>query len=75
LSTQDRWPATRASPTVSSRAIARSPEPDEDPKGDVAMTAQTQYLETDLLGAFPGILLILVLLLTLLGVVAHVAFA
>ena len=39
------------------------------------MTAQTQYLETDPLGAFPGILLILVLLLTLLGVVAHVAFA
>jgi hypothetical protein len=39
------------------------------------MTAQTQYLETDLLGAFPAVLLVLVLLLTLLGVVAHVAFA
>jgi len=39
------------------------------------MTAQTQYFETDVLGAFPAILLVLVLLLTLLGVVAHVAFA
>ena len=39
------------------------------------MTAQTQYLETDAIGAFPAILLVLVLLLTLLGVVAHVAFA
>lgn len=39
------------------------------------MTAQTQYFETNALGAFPAILLILVLVLTLLGVVAHVAFA
>ena len=39
------------------------------------MTAQTQYLETDLLGVSPAILLVLVLLLTLLGIVAHVAFA
>ena len=39
------------------------------------MTAQTQPFETDLLGAFPTVLLLLVLLLTLLGVVAHAAFA
>ena len=39
------------------------------------MTAQMQSLETDLLGATPAALLVLVLLLTLLGVVAHVAFA
>jgi hypothetical protein len=39
------------------------------------MTAQSHYLETDLLGAFPAVLLILVLVLTLLGVTAHVAFA
>jgi len=39
------------------------------------MTAQTQYLETNLLGASPAILLVLVLLLTLLGIIAHVAFA
>jgi hypothetical protein len=39
------------------------------------MTAQTQDPETDLLGASPAILLVLVLLLTLLGIVAHVAFA
>jgi hypothetical protein len=38
------------------------------------MTAQTQHFETDLLGAFPALLLVLVLVLTLLGVVAHVAF-
>jgi hypothetical protein len=39
------------------------------------MAAQTPYLETAPLGAFPTILLVLVLILTLLGVVAHVAFA
>jgi hypothetical protein len=39
------------------------------------MTAQMQSLETDLLGAYPAVLLVLVLLLILLGVVAHVAFA
>ena len=39
------------------------------------MTAQTQPFETGLLGAFPAVLLLLMLLLTLLGVVAHVAFA
>ena len=39
------------------------------------MTAQTLDFETDLLGALPATLLILVLLLTLLGIVAHVAFA
>ena len=39
------------------------------------MIAQTQRLETDLLGTFPALLLILILVLTLLGVVAHVAFA
>ena len=39
------------------------------------MSAQTQSLETDPLGGFPALLLVLVLVLTLLGVVAHVAFA
>jgi len=39
------------------------------------MTAQTQYLETNVLGPFPGLLLVLVLILSLLGVIAHVAFA
>jgi hypothetical protein len=38
------------------------------------MTAQTQHFETGLLGAFPALLLVLILVLTLLGVVAHVAF-
>jgi hypothetical protein len=40
-----------------------------------AMTAQTQTFDADLLGAFPALLLVLVIVLTLLGVVAHVAFA
>jgi hypothetical protein len=39
------------------------------------MPAQTQYRETDQLGVHAAFLLVLVLLLTLLGVVAHVAFA
>jgi hypothetical protein len=39
------------------------------------MTAQTLDFETDLLGPFPAPLLILVLVLTLLGIIAHVAFA
>ena len=39
------------------------------------MTAQTQCLETDQLGVHAAFLLVLVLLLTLLGIVAHVAFA
>jgi hypothetical protein len=39
------------------------------------MTAQTQYLEADLLGALPAALLVLVLLLIVLGIVANVAFA
>ncbi len=39
------------------------------------MAAQTHYLETDLLGAFPALLLVLVLILTALGVLAHAAFA
>lgn len=38
------------------------------------MSAQTSYLEVDALGAFPGSLLFLVLVLTLLGVIAHAAF-
>jgi hypothetical protein len=40
-----------------------------------AMTAQTQTFQSDLLGASPALLLVLVIVLTLLGVVAHVAFA
>jgi hypothetical protein len=39
------------------------------------MSAQTTYFEADALGALPAYLLFLVLVLTLLGVIAHVAFA
>jgi hypothetical protein len=38
------------------------------------MSAQTQYLEVDALGAFPAFALLLVLVLTALGVIAHAAF-
>jgi len=38
------------------------------------MTAGTQLLETDPLGVFPAFALVLVLVLTALGVIAHVAF-
>jgi hypothetical protein len=39
------------------------------------MSAQTQYLEVDAIGVLPTLFLLLVMLLTVLGVVAHAAFA
>jgi len=39
------------------------------------MAAQALHLDTDLVGAFPSLLLLLVLLLAALGIVAHVAAA
>jgi len=39
------------------------------------MSAQTPYLEVDAVGVFPTVLLAMVLVLAVLGVVAHVAFA
>jgi hypothetical protein len=39
------------------------------------MSAQTPYLEVDAIGVFPTLLLLMVLVLTALGVMAHVAFA
>jgi cell division protein FtsL len=39
------------------------------------MTAQTQLFENDLLGGVPALFLLLVLILTALGVVAHATFA
>jgi hypothetical protein len=38
------------------------------------MSAQTPYLEVDALGVFPALFLLLVMVLTVLGIVAHVAF-
>ena len=38
------------------------------------MSAQTQYLEVDAVGVFPAVFLFVVILLTALGIVAHVAF-
>jgi len=39
------------------------------------MTAQTQLFENDLLAGVPALFLLLVLILTALGVVAHATFA
>ena len=39
------------------------------------MTAQTYQLGSERLGAFPAFLLVLVLILSLLGIVAHASFA
>jgi hypothetical protein len=38
------------------------------------MSAHSQYLEVDAIGVLPTLILILVMLLTALGVVAHAAF-
>ena len=38
------------------------------------MSAQTPYLEVDEIGVFPTLFLYLVMVLTVLGIVAHVAF-
>lgn len=38
------------------------------------MSAQSQYFEVDGLGVFPAFALLLVLVLTFLGVIAHAAF-
>jgi hypothetical protein len=39
------------------------------------MSAQTQFLDTDVFGAVPALVLFLALVLTALGVIAHAAFA
>jgi hypothetical protein len=39
------------------------------------MSAQPSFLEADATGAYPGLMLVLVMILTVLGVIAHVAFA
>ena len=57
-----------------SLVIGRSLVANRDRKGDARMSAQTQYLEVDAVGVFPALLLLLVVLLTTLGIVAHVAF-
>ena len=38
------------------------------------MSAQTTYLQVDATGVFPTLLLLFVLILAMLGVVAHAAF-
>jgi hypothetical protein len=46
----------------------------QDPERRRVMSAQTPYLEVDAIGVFPTMFLYLVMLLTVLGIVAHVAF-
>jgi hypothetical protein len=38
------------------------------------MSAQTSYLQVDATGVFPTVILLFVLILAMLGVVAHAAF-
>jgi hypothetical protein len=38
------------------------------------MSAQTPYLEVDAIGVFPTMFLYLVMILTVLGIIAHAAF-
>ena len=47
---------------------------DKTRKETPVMSAQSQYLEVDAVGVFPALLLFLVMFLTALGIVAHVAF-
>jgi hypothetical protein len=46
----------------------------DDRRKEKLMTAQTGYLQPDAIGVFPTVLLLLVLILAMLGVVAHAAF-
>lgn len=39
------------------------------------LSAQTPHLEVDAIGVFPALFLLMVMLLTTLGIVAHVAVA
>jgi hypothetical protein len=39
------------------------------------MSAQTAYLEPDVIGVFPTLLLLMVIVLAVLGILAHVALA
>jgi hypothetical protein len=41
---------------------------------EALMSAQTGYLQPDAIGVFPTVLLLLVIILAMLGVVAHAAF-
>jgi hypothetical protein len=46
----------------------------QDTKGAAVMSAQTPYLQVDAIGVFPTISLLVVLLLAVMGIVAHAAF-
>ena len=50
------------------------PATTQDPERRRVMSAQTPYLEVDAIGVFPTLFLYLVMVLTVLGIVAHVAF-
>jgi hypothetical protein len=47
----------------------------QDPERRRVMSAQTPYLEVDAIGVFPTLFLLIVMMLTALGIVAHVSFA
>jgi hypothetical protein len=39
------------------------------------MSAQTPYIQADVIGVLPAMLMLLVLIVTAMGILAHVAFA
>jgi hypothetical protein len=62
-----------ARPTFSASGGERH-QPESGPERRRVMSAQTQYLQVDATGVFPTVLLLFVLILAMLGVVAHAAF-
>ena len=49
-------------------------QPESGPERRRVMSAQTSYLQVDATGVFPSVILLFVLILAMLGVVAHAAF-
>ena len=49
--------------------------PRHGPERRRVMSAQTPYIQADVIGVFPTLLMLLVLVVTAMGILAHVAFA
>ena len=72
FSTRDGWIGRRAGLVSDQRRPIGGQAGSQ--HGGHPMSAQATWFETDVFGAFPALLLVLVLVLTLLGVLAQVAF-
>jgi len=72
LATPDRWIAAGARlPWLHER----SPDRPAGARKEARSMSQTQLIETNVLGAWTALWLLLVLVLTVLGVIAHASFA